>query len=67
MLELGTPMHVFDLNRLRGGLVVRRAHPGEKLTTLDGVARNLDPEDMVICDDSGPISLAAARGVKPVV
>jgi phenylalanyl-tRNA synthetase beta chain len=62
MLELGQPMHVFDLNRLRGGLTVRRAHPGEKLTTLDGVARVLDAEDMVICDDSGPISLAAVMG-----
>jgi phenylalanyl-tRNA synthetase beta chain len=62
MLELGQPMHVFDLGRLTGGLVVRRAHPGEKLTTLDGVARVLDAEDMVICDDSGPISLAAVMG-----
>ncbi|MFI5937047.1 phenylalanine--tRNA ligase subunit beta [Actinoplanes sp. NPDC051494] len=62
MLELGQPMHVFDLNRLRGGLVVRRAHQGEKLTTLDGVARVLDAEDMVILDDSGPISLAAVMG-----
>jgi phenylalanyl-tRNA synthetase beta chain len=62
MLELGQPMHVFDLDRLRGGLVVRRAHQGEKLTTLDGVARVLDAEDMVICDDSGPISLAAVMG-----
>ena len=62
MLELGQPMHVFDLNRLRGGLVVRRATPGEKLTTLDGVARVLDAEDMVICDDTGPISLAAVMG-----
>ncbi|MEU8242809.1 phenylalanine--tRNA ligase subunit beta [Actinoplanes missouriensis] len=62
MLELGQPMHVFDLNRLKGGLVVRRAHPGEKLTTLDGVARALDAEDMVICDETGPISLAAVMG-----
>ena len=62
MLELGQPMHVFDLDGLRGGLVVRRAHRGEKLTTLDGVARALDAEDMVICDDSGPISLAAVMG-----
>lgn len=62
MLELGQPMHVFDVNRLNGGLVVRRARPGEKLTTLDGVARVLDAEDMVICDDTGPISLAAVMG-----
>ncbi|MBM2623339.1 phenylalanine--tRNA ligase subunit beta [Actinoplanes sp. LDG1-06] len=62
MLELGQPMHVFDLNRLDGGLIVRRARPGEKLTTLDGVARVLDAEDMVICDDTGPISLAAVMG-----
>ncbi|WP_433365500.1 phenylalanine--tRNA ligase subunit beta [Actinoplanes sp. CA-142083] len=62
MLELGQPMHVFDLNRLSGPLVVRRARPGEKLTTLDGVARLLDAEDMVICDDTGPISLAAVMG-----
>ncbi|BCY13623.1 phenylalanine--tRNA ligase subunit beta [Actinoplanes sp. L3-i22] len=62
MLELGQPMHVFDLDRLRGGLIVRRAHPGEKLTTLDGVARVLDAEDMVICDETGPISLAAVMG-----
>ena len=62
MLELGQPMHVFDLDRLSGGLVVRRAAPGEKLTTLDGVARVLDAEDMVICDDTGPISLAAVMG-----
>ncbi|GAA2699457.1 phenylalanine--tRNA ligase subunit beta [Actinoplanes palleronii] len=62
MLEFGQPMHVFDLQRLSGGLLVRRAHPGEKLTTLDGVARVLDAEDMVICDETGPISLAAVMG-----
>jgi phenylalanyl-tRNA synthetase beta chain len=62
MLEFGQPMHVFDLARLSGPLVVRRARPGEKLTTLDGVARVLDAEDMVICDDTGPISLAAVMG-----
>ncbi|GIM97660.1 phenylalanine--tRNA ligase subunit beta [Paractinoplanes toevensis] len=62
MLELGQPMHVFDANRISGPLVVRRSRPGEKLTTLDGVARVLDAEDMVICDDTGPISLAAVMG-----
>ncbi|MEV0458570.1 phenylalanine--tRNA ligase subunit beta [Catellatospora methionotrophica] len=62
MLELGQPMHAFDADRITGGLVVRRATEGEKLTTLDGQARVLSAEDMVICDDTGPISLAAVMG-----
>jgi phenylalanyl-tRNA synthetase beta chain len=65
MVELGQPMHAFDLGVLHGDLVVRRARAGERLTTLDGVDRVLDPEDMVICDgglDEAPISLAAVMG-----
>jgi phenylalanyl-tRNA synthetase beta chain len=62
MLELGQPMHAFDLGRLTGALVVRRARLGERLTTLDGVDRALDPEDLIIADDSGVISLAAVMG-----
>jgi phenylalanyl-tRNA synthetase beta chain len=62
MLELGQPMHAFDLDRIRGPLVVRRAQAGERMTTLDGVHRTLDAEDMVICDDTGVISLAAVMG-----
>ncbi|NES30488.1 phenylalanine--tRNA ligase subunit beta [Micromonospora terminaliae] len=62
MLELGQPMHAFDADRITGPLVVRRAEAGEKLTTLDGVTRTLVAEDMVICDDTGPISLAAVMG-----
>ncbi len=62
MLELGQPMHAFDAARLRGPLVVRRARAGERLTTLDGTTRKLDPEDLVIVDDSGVISLAAIMG-----
>ncbi|WP_431886519.1 phenylalanine--tRNA ligase subunit beta [Micromonospora wenchangensis] len=62
MLELGQPMHAFDADRLAGPLVVRRAEAGEKVTTLDGVVRSLTAEDMVICDDTGPVSLAAVMG-----
>src|SRR5699024_295116 len=62
MLELGHPMHAFDAARLQGGLTVRRARAGETLTTLDDVERTLDPEDVVICDDRGPISLAGVMG-----
>jgi phenylalanyl-tRNA synthetase beta chain len=62
MLELGQPMHAFDAQRISGPLVVRRAEPGERLTTLDGVERVLDPEDMIIADDTGVISLAGTMG-----
>lgn len=62
MLELGQPMHAWDLDRLSGPLVVRRARAGERLVTLDGVERVLHPEDLVICDDTGPVSLAGVMG-----
>ncbi len=62
MLELGQPLHAFDRARLTGPVVVRRAAPGEKLETLDHVVRSLDPEDILITDSSGPISLAGTMG-----
>jgi phenylalanyl-tRNA synthetase beta chain len=62
MLELGQPLHAFDKARLSGPIVVRRARPGERLETLDHVVRELDPEDILITDSSGPISMAGTMG-----
>ncbi|MCX6500907.1 MAG: phenylalanine--tRNA ligase subunit beta [Microbacterium sp.] len=62
MLELGNPIHGYDLDKLTGGITVRRAHAGEKLTTLDGQERTLHTEDLLITDESGPIGLAGVMG-----
>jgi phenylalanyl-tRNA synthetase beta chain len=62
MLELGQPLHAYDRSRIDGAITVRRARAGEKLRTLDGVERSLDVEDLLICDNSGPIGLAGVMG-----
>lgn len=62
MLELGQPMHAFDRDRVQGPIVVRRAAAGERVQTLDGAVRQVDPEDLLLTDDSGPIGLAAVMG-----
>ncbi|MEW1813180.1 phenylalanine--tRNA ligase subunit beta [Pseudarthrobacter phenanthrenivorans] len=62
MLELGQPTHCYDLDKLSGDIVVRRAAAGEKITTLDGKERTLDAEDLLITDDSGAIGIAGVMG-----
>ena len=62
MLEMGQPIHAYDLDALQGGITVRRARAGEKLVTLDDVTRELDSEDLLITDESGPIGLAGVMG-----
>jgi phenylalanyl-tRNA synthetase beta chain len=62
MLELGQPIHGYDKARLTGEIVVRRANAGEKLMTLDDQTRELDAEDLLITDDSGPIGIAGVMG-----
>jgi phenylalanyl-tRNA synthetase beta chain len=63
MLALGNPLHAFDFAALHGGrIVVRRARPDEKLRTLDGVERDLTPDDLMIADAERSVALAGIMG-----
>ncbi len=62
MLETGRPIHGYDADTLQGPLVIRRARTGERLRTLDGTDRALDPGDLVVTDDSGIIGLGGVMG-----
>lgn len=63
LLEMGQPMHAFDLDTIEGSeIVVRRAHDGEKIVTLDEKEFTLNRENLVICDGSKPAALAGIMG-----
>lgn len=62
LLELGQPLHAFDLDKLSGDIVVRKAIEGESLTLLDGNEVTLNSQTLVIADDSGAIALAGIFG-----
>jgi phenylalanyl-tRNA synthetase beta chain len=61
-LAMGQPTHAFDLDKIEGGIVVRRARKGERLKTLDGVERLLDVEDLIVADHVKALGLAGVMG-----
>jgi len=62
MLEMGQPLHAFDRDKLMGGVVVRRANPGERMATLDGIDRELTTEMLVIADYEKAVGIAGVMG-----
>jgi phenylalanyl-tRNA synthetase beta chain len=62
LLELGQPMHAFDLDKLNDEIVVRRGRAGEKLVLLDESEVELDEEVLAICDSAGPVAIAGIMG-----
>jgi phenylalanyl-tRNA synthetase beta chain len=61
-LAMGQPTHAFDLDKIEGGIVVRRAQKGERFKTLDGVERTLDADDLVVADHKKALALAGVMG-----
>jgi phenylalanyl-tRNA synthetase beta chain len=61
-LAMGQPTHAFDLDKVEGGIVVRRARKGERLKTLDGIDRVLDADDLVVADHKKALGLAGVMG-----
>ncbi len=61
-LAMGQPTHAFDLDKIEGGIIVRRARKGERLKTLDGMDRVLDSDDLVVADHKKALALAGVMG-----
>lgn len=65
LFEMGQPLHAFDLDKISGAaIIVRRARPGEKILTIDGIERALEPHTLVIADDRKPVAIAGVMGGK---
>ncbi|HZD76176.1 MAG TPA: phenylalanine--tRNA ligase subunit beta [Acidobacteriaceae bacterium] len=62
LLGMGHPTHAFDLDKIEGAIIVRHAHKGERLKTLDGVDRVLDADDVVVADEKKALGLAGVMG-----
>lgn len=64
MFDRGQPLHAFDADKVQGGIVVRRARKGEKITTLDNREVSLDESILVIADEEAPLAIAGIKGGK---
>lgn len=64
MFDIGQPLHAFDAEKVKGGIAVRLARAGEKITVLDGREIELRDTDLVIADDEGPLAIAGVKGGK---
>lgn len=62
--ELGQPLHAFDASKINGKIVVQTLPAGTKFTTLDNIERSLHEEDLMICDEKGPLCIAGVFGGK---
>lgn len=63
LMEMGQPMHAFDISKIKGNkIVVRAAREGETMVTLDGVERKLSPKNLMICNESEPMCIAGVFG-----
>ena len=60
--ELGQPLHAFDASKINGKIIVKTVPSGTKFTTLDAVERSLHEEDLMICDENGPLCIAGVFG-----